>query len=76
MCDTLHPDVLPAAAQPVRIQVELLSSADVSRLEARDEDLRNDLNQLRKENEALRRSFYELLEVFGDIKRSRSQAKK
>lgn len=76
MSDTLHPDELPAASQPVRIHVELLSSADVSRLEARDEDLRNELIQLRKENEALRRSFYELLEVFGDIKRSRSQTKK
>lgn len=66
----------PAAAVPVRVVVELVSSADVTRLEARDEDLRNELNQLRKENEALRRSFYELLEVFGDLKRSRSSVGK
>lgn len=61
---------------PTRIVVELVSSADVTRLEARDDDLRNELNQLRKENEGLRRQFYELLEVFGDLKRSRSQTKK
>ena len=62
--------------QPVRVVVELVSAADVTRLEARDEDLWNELKQLRKENEALRRSFYELLEVFGEFKRSRSPAKK
>ncbi len=61
---------------PTRIVVELVSSADVARLEARDEDLRKELNQLRAENEGLRRSFYELLEVFGDLKRSRSPVKK
>ena len=60
---------------PTRIVVELVSSADVTRLEARDDDLRKEIMQLRKENEGLRRSFYELLEVFGDLKRSRSQAK-
>lgn len=57
--------------QPQKIVVELVSSADVSRLEDRDEDIRRELNQLRKEFEGLRRSFYELLEVFGDIKKSR-----
>ena len=61
---------------PWRIVVEVVSSADVKRLEACDEDIRKELNQLRRENEALRRSFYELLEVFGDLKRSRSQQKK
>ena len=62
--------------QPIRVIVEVVSSSDVSRLEARDDDLRNELNQLRKENEGLRRQFYELLEVFGDLKRSRFQTKK
>ena len=61
---------------PIRVVVELVSSADVKRLEGSDDELRNELKQLRKENEALRRSFYELLEVFGDLKRSRSQQKK
>ena len=61
--------------QPVRIVVELVSSADVKRLEARDEDIHSEILQLRRENEGLRRSFYELLEVFGDIKRTRSSSK-
>ena len=65
-----------SAAQPVRVVVELVSSADVKRLEDRDEDIRAELIQLRRENEALRRSFYELLEVFGEYKRSRSHTQK
>lgn len=62
--------------QPIRVVVELVSSADVKRLEGSDDEIRNELKQLREENKALRRSFYELLEVFGDLKRSRSQQKK
>ena len=62
--------------QPIRVVVELVSSADVKRLEGRDDEVLQEVKQLRKENEALRRSFYELLEVFGDLKRSRSQQKK
>ena len=65
-----------AAGQPIRIVVELVSSADVARLEARDEDIKKEIAQLRRENEGLRRSFYELLEVFGDVKQSRSSSKK
>lgn len=49
-----------------RIVVELVSSADVRRLEDRDEAVRAEVNQLRREVEGLRRSFYELLERFGD----------
>lgn len=55
--------------QEFRIVVELVSSADVKRLEARDEDIREEVQQLRRENEALRRSFYELLERFAETKR-------
>lgn len=76
MSDTLHLDDQTVDAQPIRIQVELMSSAEVKRLEGRDDDLREELKQLRSEYVALRRSFYELLEVFGDIKHSRSQTKK
>lgn len=61
--------------EPVRIVVEVVSSADVRRLENRDDDIRAELEQFRRENEALRRSFYELLEVFGDLKRTRSSQK-
>lgn len=53
-----------------RIVVELVSSADVRRLEDRDEAVRAEVNQLRREVEGLRRSFYELLERFGDKHRS------
>ena len=52
-----------------RIVVELVSSADVRRLEDRDEAVRAEVNQLRREVEGLRRSFYELLERFGDKRR-------
>ena len=62
--------------RPVRIVVELVSSADVRRLEDRDDEIRAELNQLRRENEGLRRSFYELLEVFGDFKCTRTTLKK
>lgn len=55
--------------QEFRIVVELVSSAEVKRLEARDDDVRAEVQQLRRENEALRRSFYELLERFGEIKK-------
>lgn len=70
MMDKPLPVELPASDNPIRIVVELVSSADVARLEARDEALRNELQQLRRENEGLRRSFYELLEAFGDVKRT------
>ena len=76
MSDSPIPVDPGSGSSPWRIVVELVSSADVKRLEACDEDIRKELNQLRRENEALRRSFYELLEVFGDLKRSRSQQKK
>lgn len=52
-----------------RIVVELVSSADVKRLEDRDEAVRAEVNQLRREVEGLRRSFYEFLERFGDKRR-------
>lgn len=52
-----------------RIVIELVSSADVMRLEERDEAVRAEVNQLRREVEGLRRSFYELLERFGDKRR-------
>lgn len=75
MNDSPIPGDPGSGSSPWRIVVELVSSADVKRLEASDEDIRKELNQLRRENEALRRSFYELLEVFGDLKRSRSSQK-
>ena len=45
-----------------RIIVEVVSHADVTRLEARDEDLRKEIKELERKIEGLHRSFYELLE--------------
>lgn len=58
-------------AEERRIVIELVSSADVKRLEARDDDVRLEVQQLRREVEGLRRSFYELLESFGDLRRKK-----
>lgn len=52
-----------------RIVVEVVSGADVRRLEERDEDIRKEVLQLRKELEALRRQQFDLIAVFGDLKR-------
>ena len=76
MSDTPLPVDPAVVDKPVRVVVELLSSADVARLEARDEEIRKELLQLRSEVEGLRRSFYELLEVFSDLKRTRQSPKK
>lgn len=51
--------------QPVRIVVELVSSADVKRLEDRDEELRKEISQVMKRIEGLNRTFYEFLEAYG-----------
>ena len=76
MSDSPLPLEIPSGDKTFRIVVELVSSADVARLEARDESIRNEIQQLRRENEGLRRSFYELLEAFGDVKRARTPTKK
>lgn len=56
--------------QPVRVIVELVSSADVRQLTERDNQLLAEIQQLRKENEGLRRSFYDLLERVSEWQRS------
>lgn len=73
MSDTPFPVGAPSDDKPARIVVELLSSADVKRLEDRDEEIRDEVQRLRGEVEGLRRSFYELLEAVGDFRHSRSQ---
>lgn len=52
-----------------KIVVELVSSADVRRLEEMIESQHQENLQLRRELEALRRSYYELLDVLGEMKR-------
>lgn len=75
MCDIPIPVENASGDKPARIVVELISSADVKRLESRDEDIRCEVQRLRGEVEGLRRSFYELLETIGDIRHSRSEKK-
>lgn len=55
--------------QPTRIVVELVSSADVKRLEERDDELRQEIKRLEKRFEGLYRSFYELLETIAQQRR-------
>lgn len=56
---------MPDESPPTRVVVELVSSADVKRLEDADKDLRKEIADLRRQLEGLHRQFYELLEVFG-----------
>ena len=51
-----------------RIVVELLSSADVKRLEARDDDLRQEVARLETRVNAIHQTLYEFMEVFRDSK--------
>lgn len=55
--------------QPVKIVVELVSSADVKRLEARDDDLREEIKRLEKRLEGVNRTLYELLETLAQQRR-------
>lgn len=55
--------------QPVRIVVELVSSESVRRLEARDDDLREEIKRLEKRLEGVNRTLYELLETLAQQRR-------
>ena len=57
--------------QPVRVVVELVQSADVARLEARDEALRQEIKQLEKKIEGLHRTLYESLEALAKFRTKR-----
>ena len=54
-----------------RIVIELVSAADVARLEARDEAVRAEVCQLQKRLEGLHSTVYELLEALRDLKQKR-----
>lgn len=51
--------------QPIRVVVEVVSSADVKRLEDRDEDLKKEIAQLNRRIEGLHRVLYETIEALG-----------
>ena len=57
------------ADQERRIVVEIVSHSDVSRLEARDDAIKEEVAQLRKELNAFRMRLYEVMEAIGDIRR-------
>lgn len=57
--------------QPIRIVVEVVSHADVARLEARDEDIRKEISRVEGKLDGLHRTLYELLESIGKLRSKR-----
>lgn len=49
--------------QPIRIVVELVQSADVKALEARDEDLKKEVAELRRRVDGLHKVLFEAMEA-------------
>ena len=56
---------------PTRIVVEVVSSADVKRLEDRDDDIRSEVARLEAKLDGLHRTIYELIETIGNIRNKR-----
>ena len=56
---------------PQRIIVEVISHADVERLERRDEDLRNEIKALESKIEGLHRTIYDVMEALGRLRSKR-----
>lgn len=54
--------------EPRRIVVEIVSAADVARLQAEDEKTRAEIKALEKRVEGLHRTFYEFLDTFRRLK--------
>ena len=54
--------------QPIRVVVEVVSSAEVKRLEKRDEDVRSEVANLEQKINALHRTIYELMEALSNLK--------
>lgn len=57
--------------QPIRIVVEVVSHADVARLEARDDDIRKEIARVEGKLEGLHRTLYEMLEAMSGKHRNR-----
>lgn len=56
---------------PNKIIVELVSSADVKRLEARDEELRELIKQQDRKIDGLHRTVYELMDLISKLRSKR-----
>ena len=54
-----------------RIVVELVSSADVKRLEGRDDEIRNELKRLELKVDGLHKTMYELMEAISNLRSKR-----
>ncbi len=56
--------------QPFRILVEMISHHDMTRLEARDEDVRGDVIRVANRVEGVNRQLQELIQLVGDLRRN------
>lgn len=56
---------------PTHIVVEVVSSADVKRLEDRDDEIRSEVARLESKLDGLHRTIYELIETIGNIRNKR-----
>ena len=56
---------------PDKIIIEVISHADVERLERRDEDLRNEIKALDRKIEGLHRTIYGLMETIARLRSKR-----
>lgn len=54
-----------------RIVVELVSSADVKRLESRDDEIRNEVKRVEQKVDGLHRTMYELMEAISNLRSKR-----
>lgn len=57
--------------KPVKFVVELVSSAEVKRLEDRDNELRNEIKRVEQKFDGLHRTMYELMEAFSCLRSKR-----
>lgn len=57
--------------QPLKVVVEVVTPEVVSRLEADNQLLRQENKQLRDKLESLHRTVYRLIDVVGELKRSK-----
>lgn len=55
--------------QPVRVQVEVITPEVVNRLEQDNLLLRQEIKQLRDQQEALRRTVYRIMDIVGELRK-------
>ena len=60
--------------KPARVVVEIVTPEVVSRLEADNQLLRQEMKQLRDKHEALHRTVYRLMDTVADLKREKGKS--